>query len=241
MASVTDSRVYRGISWPSDHRLVGLTLRLSLAAHKPQLIRRSWDTTRLSEQPCRDSFCLQLLNRFEALAEPDDANTADSQAEYQAFQSAVAAAARSCLQPAPGSSKRMARDNFPISHHTRALLAAAQKAHHQALSSKSTQARKHSKAIRRQADTAVQRDRQRYVTAQAAEAALMREQRNMRGFAQAAKRLAGRQRRSNIPSSMQRADGTMLYGQHAAEQGFTSYFGALLGGQVELSSEVDGS
>jgi hypothetical protein len=84
----------------------------------------------------------------------------------------------------------------------------------------------------------VQVDLQRYTNSQAVEAARLLEQRNLRGFSQAVKRMAGDQRRSSIPASMRDTSGKTQYGQRGVEQAFTSHFTALLGGQVELTDEV---
>jgi hypothetical protein len=59
----------------------------------------------------------------------------------------------------------------------------------------------------------------------------------MRGFAQAARRMAGQQQRSSAPASMQDAAGRAQYRQRGVEQALTSHFAQLLGGKSELTEE----
>ncbi len=124
-----------------------------------------------------------------------------------------------------------------MSKRTQGLLAAAQQAHKAWLRSRSVAARNNSHTARRQADRAVQLDMQQWVIGQADEVDQLLQQRNMRGFAQAARRMAGQQQRSSAPASMQNAAGRVHCGQRGVEQALTSRFAQLLGGKSELTEE----
>jgi hypothetical protein len=194
MRSATDCRAYRGIiRWDSDHTLIALSLRLSLRAHTKRQQRRPWDSRLLAQPEAREEFCLQLENKLSLLQPLDDA--ADSQQEYSAFVSAMTEAASAdlqLLQPTTAASSK-GKPRCALSKRTQGLLAAAQQAHKAWLRSRSAAARSNSRKAQRQADRAVQLDMQQWIIGQADEADQLLQQRNMRGFAQAARGMAGQQ------------------------------------------------
>lgn len=235
MRSVRDCKALRGVAWRSDHTLVALTLRLSLKARQPlQLQRRPWDSNLLTQPEARDSFCLELENRFEAL-QPLDAAAVDSQQECSTFISAMAEVASSCLKPAAASRRRAYK--FALSQRSLGAMAAARKARQAWLGSKSVAGKANWHRAQRQADRSVQLDLQSWTRAQAQEASDLLQRRDARGFAQAAKRMAGQQRRSSAPTSMRDAEGRVQQGPRGVEQALTSHFAALLGGKAELTAD----
>jgi Reverse transcriptase (RNA-dependent DNA polymerase) len=231
MSSVTDCRTYRCITWDSDHELLVMTMRLSLKAAKPCTTRHDWDSAQLSDPLRRDQFCMELQNRFSLLEELGDEG--DSLAESSAFDAALTAAAKQFLPPS-----RSRRHHFTLSRRTQQLMAARQKAHQTWLKNRTDVARRARNKLNRQADRAVQLDMQRHTDRQAAEAQVLLQRRDMRGFSQAVKRMAGQARSKVVPRSMRDAAGNRQDGPRGVLEVLTAHFKDLLGGSEELSDET---
>ena len=232
MSSVQDCRAYRGFTWDTDHVLVGMYMRLSLRAPQKQgAAHRDFDTTLL------DRFCIQLQNRFALLGDTEPTG-ASSQQEYSNMAEALTEAARDCLKPNRGGGKVKRRGQFVLSQNTLKLLEARRKAHKVWLGSRSDAARRTRNKVSKQADRAVQLDLQRHTDLQAKEAQTLLMQRNLRGFMEATKRMAGHQKAKQSFPAMRDATGSMQYGPAQVMSIMTAHFNGLLGGATELSHEI---
>ncbi|KAG1674713.1 hypothetical protein FOA52_013548 [Chlamydomonas sp. UWO 241] len=85
---------------------------------------------------------------------------------------------------------------------------------------------------------AVQRDRERWIGQQVAEAQDMLRKKNLRQFARACDRLAGRSRSHQIPPAMRDVSGALHSGPDGVLKAMTESFDKLYGGETKLSDET---
>ncbi|KAG1653751.1 hypothetical protein FOA52_008721 [Chlamydomonas sp. UWO 241] len=106
------------------------------------------------------------------------------------------------------------------------------------LRSKSAAAKRERNRANRAADAAVQRDRERWISQQVAEAQDMLRKKNLRQFARACDRLAGRSRSHQIPPAMRDVSGALHSGPDGVLKAMTESFDKLYGGETKLSDET---
>ncbi|KAG1678999.1 hypothetical protein FOA52_013063 [Chlamydomonas sp. UWO 241] len=194
--------------------------------------RRAWDSSQL-RRPAE--FNLQLSDRF-GLLEAVPPEGADAQAEYDAMAAAIREVATNHL--APRGSRRRRGWQFTLSQRTLRLMDARQRAHTAWLRSKSAAAKRERNRANRAADAAVQRDRERWIGQQVAEAQDMLRKKNLRQFARACDRLAGRSRSHQIPPAMRDVSGALHSGPDGVLKAMTESFDKLYGGETKLSDET---
>ncbi|KAG1676847.1 hypothetical protein FOA52_010356 [Chlamydomonas sp. UWO 241] len=178
---------------------------------------------------------LQLSDRF-GLLEAVPPEGADAQAEYDAMAAAIREVATNHL--APRGSRRRRGWQFTLSQRTLRLMDARQRAHTAWLRSKSAAAKRERNRANRAADAAVQRDRERWIGQQVAEAQDMLRKKNLRQFARACDRLAGRSRSHQIPPAMRDVSGALHSGPDGVLKAMTESFDKLYGGETKLSDET---
>lgn len=237
MRSVRDCRTYRNISWESDHNMLAMSLRLTLRATVPVRQRREWDSAQLCDPDIREKFCVTVRTKFEQLAELDpQPELMDSAEEFRTMVDAVTDAAKQCLKP-PKHRPRQVK--FDLSPGTMELLATKQQAHQVWLRNPTSEARAARNKVTRQADRAVQRDMQRHMEHQARVANKLFNSRDMRGYYQHSKRMAGRTTAHAVPTTMRRdAQADPETGTDGVLNVLTSSFQDLLGGSTELSNDT---
>ncbi|KAG1663702.1 hypothetical protein FOA52_013270 [Chlamydomonas sp. UWO 241] len=197
--------------------------------------RRAWDSSQLRRPAVRREFNLQLSDRF-GLLEAVPPEGADAQAEYDAMAAAIREVATNHL--APRGSRRRRGWQFTLSQRTLRLMDARQRAHSAWLRSKSAAAKRERNRANRAADAAVQRDRERWIGQQVAEAQDMLRKKNLRQFARACDRLAGRSRSHQIPPAMRDVSGALHSGPDGVLKAMTESFDKLYGGETKLSDET---
>ncbi|KAG1657281.1 hypothetical protein FOA52_005475 [Chlamydomonas sp. UWO 241] len=197
--------------------------------------RRAWDSSQLRRPAVRREFNLQLSDRF-GLLEAVPSEGADAQAEYDAMAAAIREVATNHL--APRGSRRRRGWQFTLSQRTLRLMDARQRAHTAWLRSKSAAAKRERNRANRAADAAVQRDRERWIGQQVAEAQDMLRKKNLRQFARACDRLAGRSRSHQIPPAMRDVSGALHSGPDGVLKAMTESFDKLYGGETKLSDET---
>ncbi|KAG1680323.1 hypothetical protein FOA52_015413 [Chlamydomonas sp. UWO 241] len=197
--------------------------------------RRAWDSSQLRRPAVRREFNLQLSDRF-GLLEAVPPEGADAQAEYDAMAAAIHEVATNHL--APRGSRRRRGWQFTLSQRTLRLMDARQRAHSAWLRSKSAAAKRERNRANRAADAAVQRDRERWIGQQVAEAQDMLRKKNLRQFARACDRLAGRSRSHQIPPAMRDVSGALHSGPDGVLKAMTESFDKLYGGETKLSDET---
>ncbi|KAG1667066.1 hypothetical protein FOA52_000429 [Chlamydomonas sp. UWO 241] len=197
--------------------------------------RRAWDSSQLRRPAVRREFNLQLSDRF-GLLEAVPPEGADAQAEYDAMAAAIREVATNHL--APRGSRRRRGWQFTLSQRTLRLMDARQRAHTAWLRSKSAAAKRERNRANRAADAAVQRDRERWIGQQVAEAQDMLRKKNLRQFARACDRLAGRSRSHQVPPAMRDVSGALHNGPDGVLKAMTESFGKLYGGETKLSDET---
>ncbi|KAG1678997.1 hypothetical protein FOA52_013061 [Chlamydomonas sp. UWO 241] len=197
--------------------------------------RRAWDSSQLRRPAVRREFNLQLSDRF-GLLEAVPPEGADAQAEYDAMAAAIREVATNHL--APRDSRRRRGWQFTLSQRTLRLMDARQRAHTAWLRSKSAAAKRERNRANRAADAAVQRDRERWIGQQVAEAQDMLRKKNLRQFARACDRLAGRSRSHQIPPAMRDVSGALHSGPDGVLKAMTESFDKLYGGETKLSDET---
>ncbi|KAG1674569.1 hypothetical protein FOA52_001818, partial [Chlamydomonas sp. UWO 241] len=197
--------------------------------------RRAWDSSQLRRPAVRREFNLQLSDRF-GLLEAVPPEGADAQAEYDAMAAAIREVATNHL--APRGSRRRRGWQFTLSQRTLRLMDARQRAHTAWLRSKSAAAKRERNRANRAADAAVQRDRERWIGQQVAEAQDMLRKKNLRQFARACDRLAGRSRSHQIPPAMRDVSGALHSGPDGVLKAMTESFDKLYGGETKLSDET---
>ncbi|KAG1657971.1 hypothetical protein FOA52_008031 [Chlamydomonas sp. UWO 241] len=183
----------------------------------------------------RREFNLQLSDRF-GLLEAVPPEGADAQAEYDAMAAAIREVATNHL--APRGSRRRRGWQFTLSQRTLRLMDARQRAHTAWLRSKSAAAKRERNRANRAADAAVQRDRERWIGQQVAEAQDMLRKKNLRQFARACDRLAGRSRSHQIPPAMRDVSGALHSGPDGVLKAMTESFDKLYGGETKLSDKT---
>ncbi|KAG1677080.1 hypothetical protein FOA52_001250 [Chlamydomonas sp. UWO 241] len=183
----------------------------------------------------RREFNLQLSDRF-GLLEAVPPEGADAQAEYDAMAAAIHEVATNHL--APRGSRRRLGWQFTLSQRILRLMDARQRAHTAWLRSKSAAAKRERNRANRAADAAVQRDRERWIGQQVAEAQDMLRKKNLRQFARACDRLAGRSRSHQIPPAMRDVSGALHSGPDGVLKAMTESFDKLYGGETKLSDET---
>ncbi|KAG1669256.1 hypothetical protein FOA52_003293 [Chlamydomonas sp. UWO 241] len=139
---------------------------------------------------------------------------------------------------APRGSRRRRGWQFTLSQRTLRLMDARQRAHTAWLRSKSAAAKRERNRANRAADAAVQRDRERWIGQQVAEAQDMLRKKNLRQFARACDRLAGRSRSHQIPPAMRDVSGALHSGPDGVLKVMTESFDKLYGGETKLSDET---
>ncbi|KAG1664040.1 hypothetical protein FOA52_010459 [Chlamydomonas sp. UWO 241] len=177
----------------------------------------------------------ELSDRF-GLLEAVPPEGADAQAEYDAMAAAIHEVATNHL--APRGSRRRRGWQFTLSQRTLRLMDARQRAHTAWLRSKSAAAKRERNRANRAADAAVQRDRERWIGQQVAEAQDMLRKKNLRQFARACDRLAGRSRSHQIPPAMRDVSGALHSGPDGVLKAMTESFDKLYGGETKLSDET---
>ncbi|KAG1675579.1 hypothetical protein FOA52_014167 [Chlamydomonas sp. UWO 241] len=177
----------------------------------------------------------RLSDRF-GLLEAVPPEGADAQAEYDAMAAAIREVATNHL--APRGSRRRRGWQFTLSQRTLRLMDARQRAHSAWLRSKSAAAKRERNRANRAADAAVQRDRERWIGQQVAEAQDMLRKKNLRQFARACDRLAGRSRSHQIPPAMRDVSGALHSGPDGVLKAMTESFDKLYGGETKLSDET---
>ncbi|KAG1664114.1 hypothetical protein FOA52_011937 [Chlamydomonas sp. UWO 241] len=177
----------------------------------------------------------KLSDRF-GLLEAVPPEGADAQAEYDAMTAAIHEVATNHL--APRGSRRRRGWQFTLSQRTLRLMDARQRAHSAWLRSKSAAAKRECSRANRAADAAVQRDRERWIGQQVAEAQDMLRKKNLRQFARACNRLAGRSRSHQIPPAMRDVSGALHSGPDGVLKAMTESFDKLYGGETKLSDET---
>ncbi|KAG1664045.1 hypothetical protein FOA52_010465 [Chlamydomonas sp. UWO 241] len=197
--------------------------------------RRAWDSSQLRRPAVRREFNLQLSDRF-GLLEAVPPEGADAQAEYDAMAAAIREVATNHL--APRGSRRRRGWQFTLSQRTLRLMDARQRAHTAWLRSKSAAAKRERNRANRAADAAVQRDRERWIGQQVAEAQDMLRKKNLSQFARACDRLAGRSRSHQIPPAMRDVSGALHSGPDGVLKAMTESFDKLYGGETKLSDET---
>ncbi|KAG1679851.1 hypothetical protein FOA52_012765 [Chlamydomonas sp. UWO 241] len=197
--------------------------------------RRVWDSSQLRRPAVRREFNLQLSDRF-GLLEAVPPEGADAQAEYDAMAAAIREVATNHL--APRGSRRRRGWQFTLSQRTLRLMDARQRAHTAWLRSKFAAAKRERNRANRAADAAVQRDRERWIGQQVAEAQDMLRNKNLRQFARACDRLAGRSRSHQIPPAMRDVSGALHSGPDGVLKAMTESFDKLYGGETKLSDET---
>ncbi|KAG1681002.1 hypothetical protein FOA52_009961 [Chlamydomonas sp. UWO 241] len=197
--------------------------------------RRAWDSSQLRCPVVRREFNLQLSDRF-GLLEAVPPEGADAQAENDAMAAAIREVATNHL--APLGSRRRRGWQFTLSQRTLRLMDARQRAHTAWLRSKSAAAKRERNRANRAADAAVQRDRERWIGQQVAEAQDMLRKKNLRQFARACDRLAGRSRSHQIPPAMRDVSGALHSGPDGVLKAMTESFDKLYGGETKLSDET---
>ncbi|KAG1668637.1 hypothetical protein FOA52_002490 [Chlamydomonas sp. UWO 241] len=193
------------------------------------------DSSQLRRPAVRREFNLQLSDRF-GLLEAVPPEGADAQAEYDAMAAAIREVATNHL--APRGSRRRRGWQFTLSQRTLRLMDARQCAHTAWLRSKSAAAKRERNRANRAADAAVQRDRERWIGQQVAEAQDMLRKKNLRQFARACDRLAGRSRSHQIPPAMRDVSGALHSGPDGVLKAMTESFDKLYGGETKLSDET---
>ncbi|KAG1660085.1 hypothetical protein FOA52_011151 [Chlamydomonas sp. UWO 241] len=158
------------------------------------------------------------------------------EAEYDAMAAAIREVATNHL--APRGSRRRRGWQFTLSQCTLRLMDARQRAHTAWLRSKSATAKRERNRANRAADAAVQRDRERWIGQQVAEAQDMLRKKNLRQFARACDRLAGRSRSHQIPPAMRDVSGALHSGPDGLLKAMTESFDKLYGGETKLSDET---
>ncbi|KAG1652977.1 hypothetical protein FOA52_013780 [Chlamydomonas sp. UWO 241] len=176
-----------------------------------------------------------LSDRF-GLLEAVPPEGADAQAEYDAMAAAIREVATNHL--APRGSRPRRGWQFTLSQRTLRLMDARQRAHTAWLRSKSAAAKRERNRANRAADAAVQRDRERWISQQVAEAQDMLRKKNLRQFARACDRLAGRSRSHQIPPAMRDVSGALHSGPDGVLKAMTESFDKLYGGETKLSDET---
>ncbi|KAG1660349.1 hypothetical protein FOA52_014402 [Chlamydomonas sp. UWO 241] len=179
--------------------------------------------------------CPALSDRF-GLLEAVPPEGADAQAEYDAMAAAIREVATNHL--APRGSRRRRGWQFTLSQRTLRLMDARQRAHSAWLRSKFAAAKRERNRANRAADAAVQRDRERWIGQQVAEAQDMLRKKNLRQFARACDRLAGRSRSHQIPPAMRDVSGALHSGPDGVLKAMTESFDKLYGGETKLSDET---
>ncbi|KAG1664450.1 hypothetical protein FOA52_006296 [Chlamydomonas sp. UWO 241] len=197
--------------------------------------RRAWDSSQLRRPAVRREFNLQLSDRF-GLLEAVPPEGADAQAGYDAMAAAIREVATNHL--APRGSRWRRGWQFTLSQRTLRLMDARQRAHTAWLRSKSAAAKRERNRANRAADAAVQRDRERWIGQQVAEAQDMLRKKNLRQFARACDRLAGRSRSHQIPPAMRDVSGALHSGPDGVLKAMTESFDKLYGGETKLSDET---
>ncbi|KAG1669480.1 hypothetical protein FOA52_015647 [Chlamydomonas sp. UWO 241] len=197
--------------------------------------RRAWDSSQLRRPAVRREFNLQLSDRF-GLLEAVPPEGADAQAEYDAMAAAIREVATNHL--APRGSRRRRGWQFTLSQRTLRLMDARQRAHTACLRSKSAAAKRERNRANRAADAAVQRDWERWIGQQVVEAQDMLRKKNLRQFARACDRLAGRSRSHQIPPAMRDVSGALHSGPDGVLKAMTESFDKLYGGETKLSDET---
>ncbi|KAG1670808.1 hypothetical protein FOA52_003397 [Chlamydomonas sp. UWO 241] len=197
--------------------------------------RRAWDSSQLRRPAVCREFNLQLSDRF-GLLEAVPPEGADAQAKYDAMAAAIREVATNHL--APRGSRRRRGWQFTLSQRTLRLMDARQRAHTAWLRSKSAAAKRERNRANRAADAAVQRDRERWIGQQVAEAQDMLRKKNLRQFARACDRLAGRSRSHQIPPAMRDVSGALHSGPDGVLKAMTESFDKLYGGETKLSDET---
>ncbi|KAG1664519.1 hypothetical protein FOA52_007783 [Chlamydomonas sp. UWO 241] len=197
--------------------------------------RRAWDSSQLRRPAVRREFNLQLSDRF-GLLEAVPPEGADAQAEYDAMTAAIHEVATNHL--APRGSRRRRGWQFTLSQRTLRLMEARQRAHSAWLRSKSAAAKRERNRANRAADAAVQRGRERWIGQQVAEAQDMLRKKNLRQFARACDRLAGRSRSHQIPPAMRDVSGALHSGPDGVLKAMTESFDKLYGGETKLNDET---
>ncbi|KAG1663016.1 hypothetical protein FOA52_016031 [Chlamydomonas sp. UWO 241] len=197
--------------------------------------RRAWDSSQLRRPAVRREFNLQLSDRF-GLLEAVPPEGADAQAEYDAMAAAIREVATNHL--APRGSRRRRGWQFTLSQRTLRLMDARQRAHTAWLRSKSAAAKRERNRANRAADAAVHTDRERWIGQQVAEAQDMLRKKNLRQFARACDRLAGRSRSHQIPPAMRDVSGALHSGPDGVLKAMTESFDKLYGGETKLSNET---
>ncbi|KAG1661359.1 hypothetical protein FOA52_002473 [Chlamydomonas sp. UWO 241] len=176
------------------------------------------------------------MRDFSGQKGPGDLECADAQAEYDAMAAAIREVATNHL--APRGSRRRRGWQFTLSQRTLRLMDARQRAHTAWLRSKSAAAKRERNRANRAADAAVQRDRERWISQQVAEAQDMLRKKNLRQFARACDRLAGRSRSHQIPPAMRDVSGALHSGPDGVLKAMTESFDKLYGGETKLSDET---
>ncbi|KAG1665103.1 hypothetical protein FOA52_007794 [Chlamydomonas sp. UWO 241] len=197
--------------------------------------RRAWDSSQLRRPAVRREFNLQLSDRF-GLLEAVPPEGADAQAAYDAMAAAIREVATNHL--APRGSRRRRGWQYTLSQRTLRLMDARQREHSAWLRSKSAAAKRERNRANRAADAAVQRDRERWIGQQVAEAQDMLRKSNLRQFARACDRLAGRSRSHQIPPAMRDASGALHSGPDGVLKAMKESFDKLYGGETKLSDET---
>ncbi|KAG1678208.1 hypothetical protein FOA52_016145 [Chlamydomonas sp. UWO 241] len=197
--------------------------------------RCAWDSSQLRRPAVRREFNLQLSDRV-GLLEAEPPEGADAQAKYDAMAAAIREVATNHL--APRGSRRRRGWQFTLSQRTLRLMDARQRAHTAWLRSKSAAAKRERNRANRAADAAVQRDGERWISQQVAEAQDMLRKKNLRQFARACDRLAGRSRSHQIPPAMRAVSGALHSGPDGVLKAMTESFGKLYGGETKLSDET---
>ncbi|KAG1675643.1 hypothetical protein FOA52_002352 [Chlamydomonas sp. UWO 241] len=197
--------------------------------------RRAWDSSQLRRPAVCREFNLQLSDRF-GLLEDVPPEGADAQAEYDAMTAAIHEVAANHF--APRGSRRRRGWQFTLSQRTLRLMDARQRAHSAWLRSKSAADKRERNRANRAADAAVQRDRERWIGQQVAEAQDMLRKKNLRQFARACERLAGRSRSHQTPPAMRDVSGALHSGPDGVLKAMTESFDKLYGRETKLSDDT---
>jgi hypothetical protein len=215
--------------------VLSMRFRMRASRHAGGSQRRAWDSSQLRRPAVRREFNLQLSNRF-GLLEVVPPEGADAQAEYDAMAAAIREVATNHLAPRGGGRRRGWQ--FTLSQRTLRLMDARQRAHSAWLRSKSAAAKQERNRANRAADAAVQRDRERWISQQVAEAQDMLRKKNLRQFARACDRLAGRSRNHQTPPAMRDVSGSLHSGPDGVLKAMTESFDKLYGGETKISDET---
>ncbi|KAG1676127.1 hypothetical protein FOA52_004967 [Chlamydomonas sp. UWO 241] len=197
--------------------------------------RHAWDSSQLRRPAVRREFNPQLSDRF-GLLEAVPPEGADAQAEYDAMAAAIREVATNHL--APRGSHRRRGWQFTLPQRTLRLMDARQRAHSAWLRSKSAAAKRKRNRANRAADAAVQRDRERWIGQQVAEAQDMLRKKNLSQSARACARLAGSSRSHQIPPAMRDVSGALHSGPDGVLKAMTESFDKLYGRETKLRDET---